>query len=468
MDQSLTISQNRREDFALKTIIRSASVPHKEHESEILTTLAEVPHDNLTPMLASWSQGLRCSILMPLALLNLFDFINGTLPPTLDGSFIIWFFQQIHGLAAAVDHIHHLGPSKLGPSMDRAKADGHHGSAGYHHDLKPKNILLFPGGVLKVSDFGTARLQQEITVIGSHKTPNLHCDPEYAAPDLVLTGHASRPHDIWALGCILLEMLVWAFGEEGEVDKFMDERNPRDAAVSTASFWHKTMEGAELKQAVRARMTSLRQHGQFKGVFFDLIELIESMLSVSIAKRPLIETVRSRLEKMIRQAQLDLDREGERYFLDSTDSRSRASKRTFGAPSIAGSDYEDERGHSRAQHLVAPHAGLRRHSMGQIYLAPRSVADAFPQLSKTNGAEHVVLSGQQFQTSKAQDRSEDGILTRSTTPTTPPKTPNTPVITTIDFDLQKLQTDSSPRTVSEYEPGCGSPRTPREQMAEAQ
>ncbi|XP_023516554.1 mitogen-activated protein kinase kinase kinase 17-like [Cucurbita pepo subsp. pepo] len=93
-----------------------------------------------------------------------------------------------------------------------------HCNAGYiHGDIKPRNILLSPsdhqGGCLvaKLASFGLAR----------KLTPEVLCDEEisgsgsYIAPELAKDGYLDWPADIWALGCVVLEMLTgkpaWSF-----------------------------------------------------------------------------------------------------------------------------------------------------------------------------------------------------------------------------------------------------------------
>jgi serine/threonine protein kinase len=72
-----------------------------------------------------------------------------------------------------------------------------------YRDLKPENLVLNQDGVLKVVDFGMAKVvrQKTFTVCGT---------PEYMAPEIINgRGHSSGA-DYWALGILVYEML---FGE---------------------------------------------------------------------------------------------------------------------------------------------------------------------------------------------------------------------------------------------------------------
>ena len=87
-----------------------------------------------------------------------------------------------------------------------------------HRDLKPANIKLRPDGVVKVLDFGLARVLKENTSADTATSPTLtgkatragmiigtaaYMSPEQAR------GHAvDKRADVWAFGCVMYEMLA--------------------------------------------------------------------------------------------------------------------------------------------------------------------------------------------------------------------------------------------------------------------
>lgn len=73
-----------------------------------------------------------------------------------------------------------------------------------HRDLKPENLLITKKGMVKISDFGVARLQgsQTVTHVGA-----LVGTAQYVAPEYVETGECDHRGDIYALGVIGYEML---------------------------------------------------------------------------------------------------------------------------------------------------------------------------------------------------------------------------------------------------------------------
>ncbi|KAF0028962.1 hypothetical protein F2P81_018067 [Scophthalmus maximus] len=80
-------------------------------------------------------------------------------------------------------------------------------SAIIHRDIKPENILVSQGGVVKLCDFGFAR------ALASPAEGNVYTDYVatrwYRAPELLVGDiKYGKPVDVWAVGCLLVEMLT--------------------------------------------------------------------------------------------------------------------------------------------------------------------------------------------------------------------------------------------------------------------
>jgi len=89
----------------------------------------------------------------------------------------------------------------------------------FHRDLKPQNVMLTDGGLVKILDFGLARRLSPEDARFDPATPALAKNKSvaptftarggtirYMAPEQFVTGHSSVQSDVWALGVILYEL----------------------------------------------------------------------------------------------------------------------------------------------------------------------------------------------------------------------------------------------------------------------
>lgn len=73
-----------------------------------------------------------------------------------------------------------------------------------HRDVKPSNVHLLGDGRVKLTDFGVARLEDQV---GQTQVGSLIGTPAYMAPELMQGGAASPGSDLYATGVMLLEMV---------------------------------------------------------------------------------------------------------------------------------------------------------------------------------------------------------------------------------------------------------------------
>lgn len=76
-----------------------------------------------------------------------------------------------------------------------------------HRDLKPTNLMLCPDGSVKVLDFGLAMLR-DTDVAQFTRAGQIVGTPAYMAPEQIQHGVAGPRSDLYALGCVLHEMLT--------------------------------------------------------------------------------------------------------------------------------------------------------------------------------------------------------------------------------------------------------------------
>lgn len=94
-----------------------------------------------------------------------------------------------------------------------------HEQAVVHGDIKPQNLLIGPNGVLKITDFGVARVVRSTQHMPGLLTPTgesvsgrvggaIVGTPEYLAPEQLIGGAATVAADLYAAGVVLHECLV--------------------------------------------------------------------------------------------------------------------------------------------------------------------------------------------------------------------------------------------------------------------
>ncbi|MFG3711932.1 protein kinase [Micromonospora sp. NPDC047730] len=83
-----------------------------------------------------------------------------------------------------------------------------HAASLVHRDLKPQNLMVTPTGSVKVLDFGVAALLGPADVPRLTATGHTLGTPTYMAPEQALNSTVGPKADLYALGCVLFELLT--------------------------------------------------------------------------------------------------------------------------------------------------------------------------------------------------------------------------------------------------------------------
>ncbi|WP_189129818.1 ABC transporter substrate-binding protein [Wenjunlia tyrosinilytica] len=113
-----------------------------------------------------------------------------------------------------------------------------HSRGTVHRDVKPSNVMITKSGAVKVADFGIARVADSVStrLTGTGFTVGT---PGYMAPEQVLGRHVDARSDLYAVGCMLTELLTGEVPFTGnsalnvmylhvhQAPPSLSERNPR-------------------------------------------------------------------------------------------------------------------------------------------------------------------------------------------------------------------------------------------------
>jgi serine/threonine protein kinase len=174
---------------------------HKELDAT--TQIAKLIHTHIHRLIAGFRRGEGRYLVFEWADRgSLKDIWTNCTPTPLSRHVVGEWLHQLRGLADALNQTHNH--------------DGNNRGSVRHGNLKPENILVCDDistvGVLKIGDWGLAKKHLTVTEMGSVRTTIQYGTSLYETPETVFQDSyraRSRLHDIWSLGCVYLEHLIW-------------------------------------------------------------------------------------------------------------------------------------------------------------------------------------------------------------------------------------------------------------------
>lgn len=143
-----------------------------------------------------------------------------------------WIFYQLKGLSHALNALHR--------------------ESYCHGDVKAENIYFFKEdeymGTLRIANVGQAewhamRIEQRVNLLERAGTNTATL--RYVSPEFVHTDYIQPISNVWALGCVFLEFLIWIlYGQDGldafnamEFDRYWSKSDGRFSLHARVKPW---------------------------------------------------------------------------------------------------------------------------------------------------------------------------------------------------------------------------------------
>lgn len=215
---------------------------HFHQEEKTLSAIQNIDHPHLVKPIASYQYHNHeegCFLFPWAERGNLKEFWKTEKTgPLKDSSTMAWMLKQMCGLSEALGILHENGRS--------------------HGDIKPENILLFEegdyNGTLRIADVGLAKFHPEATerrILLRDITKTMTGTTRYLSPEFVRENQIPRVFDVWSLGCVFIEFLIWTLhGYDGLFDFRM---------ASYAHFWDEVQGTFTIHAEVRTWFENIEQ-----------------------------------------------------------------------------------------------------------------------------------------------------------------------------------------------------------------
>lgn len=270
---------SRPKTFALKTYFTKDAEKYYQNEVEAFNQIMppgkHEPH--MITLFGAYRHGRTYNILLEHAHGgNLMDYFESVKPPTNEEG-ILQFWSSLFKVVEPIKRIHEL--------------------EGVHQNIKPSNILVTSGATssiydrnFKLADLGLSHFSSKTDDKRTLKYQEVLGDPMYSAPECCMLAMSTKPLtydadpliDIWSLGCIFSEAIVWTFLG---VDGVKQYRRLRKAETDRIADFKESDYSACFHDGAKILSTVWKMHKEVKNrrthedcITEHIIKLIEGML----------------------------------------------------------------------------------------------------------------------------------------------------------------------------------------------
>ncbi|KAF2265255.1 kinase-like protein [Lojkania enalia] len=287
--------------FAIKTLKLRPDENHLEtKEVKSLMRLNLEKDNHLIRLLAVFQHKQQLHLVFPWADGNLHEFwtkfYSQLTDPRRDAHLAKWMITQLLGLVLGLQKIHHSPVREKQAQTHGLSPDAPQKKYGRHGDLKPENILWFrPNhsnsgtdymGVLRISDFGFADFHGSKSK-SKVSTEGLGVTDTYRPPEFDVSQKLSSQYDIWCIGCVLLEFVVWYLCGSKGIDDFIQRR--LDDSINEIPHYREDNffnliksdlyeRKAQAKVSVHEEIHTLRHVEDSSDLVLDILDYIEDHL----------------------------------------------------------------------------------------------------------------------------------------------------------------------------------------------
>lgn len=275
-----------------KKLKKKGKTEEFERENRCLRLLNQLHHPNIIPLWGSYTCCDEQNFLFPYIDMDLGSFLKAKTRHQ-DFQWDFTFYSALTGLASALSKTHYL-------LLNQADHDIDFEAIGYHHDIRPPNILVGPDTFI-LADFGLGRLKQAGDP--SH-TPYKWISGDYVAPESTDSQEnpltTNRATDVWAFGCLIAEVVTYMLKGTAGVEEFRTKRlTPgRFPQWKDTGFYQPC---GNVKQEVIDWMGALRRDNSHSDFVPLLVDLALDALQPDPRNRPDMNTIYIRLKVLSMQ-----------------------------------------------------------------------------------------------------------------------------------------------------------------------